>query len=386
MHFTFATPPRIVCGLGAIATLAQLAPALLGPRILVVTDKGVRACGILDRLEQTLRQTSVTWEVFDTVVADPPDHVVLAAAEQARAFGTTGVIGLGGGSPMDTAKLVALLAASPGAVLAQAYGVNQVQGGRLPLALVPTTAGTGSEVTPIAIVTVGGEEKKGVVSPVLVPDLAVLDAELTLALPAAVTAATRIDAMVHAIEAYTSTSANNNPISRTLAREALRMLGTALERCVSHGDDRVAREQALLGACMAGQAFANSPVAAVHALAYPLGARFHLSHGLSNALMLPSVMRFNLQASATAYAQLLPFAFPEASQQGDAETQAHTFVAELEALIERIGLPRRLRDVGIDEGQIPNLAADAMQQTRLLVNNPRALGLDDARDIYRRAW
>ena len=144
MHFTFATPPRIVCGLGAIATLAQLAPALLGPRILVVTDKGVRACGILDRLEQTLRQTSVTWEVFDTVVADPPDHVVLAAAEQARAFGTTGVIGLGGGSPMDTAKLVALLAASPGAVLAQAYGVNQVQGGRLPLALVPTTAGTGS--------------------------------------------------------------------------------------------------------------------------------------------------------------------------------------------------------------------------------------------------
>lgn len=386
MTFTFATPPRLTCGAGSLLSLADAIPTLLGARVMVVTDPGIVACGLLERLDAVLQGAGCAWKVFDAVVADPPEAVVLGAAEQARAFNATGVIGFGGGSAMDVAKLVALLAAPEAAPLSQAYGVNQIKGRRLPLALIPTTAGTGSEVTPVAIVTVGAEEKKGVVSPVLIPDLAILDAELTLQLPPHVTAATGIDAMVHAIEAYTSASSNNNPVSRVLAREALQLLGGSLITCVDNGADLHARQQALLGACLAGQAFANSPVAAVHALAYPLGTRFHLPHGLTNALMLPSVMRFNLPAAAEQYAQLLPCTFPDAPAQGDAQARAEQFIALLEDLIARVGLPKQLRDVGIKEEYLEMLAADAMKQTRLLVNNPRELKLADAELIYSQAW
>lgn len=386
MSFVFCSPPRLVCGPGTLAGFAETVGDLLGRRLMVVTDPGIAACGLLDRLTDRLRDAGYGWAVFDQVAADPPEAVVQSAAEQARAYGASGVIGLGGGSAMDVAKLVALLAAPGSRPLAEGYGVNQVKGRRLPLALVPTTAGTGSEVTPIAIVTVGDEEKKGVVSPVLIPDLALLDAELTLDLPAHVTAATGIDAMVHAIEAYTCASANNNPLSRLLAQEALRLLGNSLITCVEDGRNLQARHEALLGACLAGQAFANSPVAAVHALAYPLGARFHLPHGLTNALMLPSVLRFNLAHAAEAYAQLHACAFPGIAATGDAQARAGTFVASIEGLIERLQLPRRLRDVGIEERHIDMLAADAMKQTRLLVNNPRTVQLDDAAAIYRQAW
>jgi len=386
MGFQFATPPRLICGAGSLASLTDNALALLGAQPLVVTDPGIVKSGLSARVLAVLRAAGCTPQVYDAVVADPPEHIVLAAVAQARAGAVTGVIGFGGGSALDTAKLVALLAAPGARPLAEAYGVNQARGARLPLVLVPTTAGTGSEVTPIAIVTVGDEEKKGVVSPILIPDLALLDAELTLGLPPAVTAATGIDAMVHAIEAYTSTSANNNPISRTLACEALRRLGASLVQCVEEGGNLVAREEALLGACLAGQAFANSPVAAVHALAYPLGARFHLPHGLTNALMLPAVLRFNLPAATAQYAQLLPHAFPAARVSGDAASDAAAFIAAIEALIDRVALPRRLRDVGIGAADLAMLADDAMKQTRLLVNNPRVVGLEDARAIYRASW
>ena len=287
---------------------------------------------------------------------------------------------------MDVAKLVALLAAPDSRPLAEAYGVNQIKGRRLPLALVPTTAGTGSEVTPIAIVTIGTTEKKGVVSPVLIPDLALLDAELTLGLPPHVTAATGIDAMVHAIEAFTSVSANNNPISRMLAREALRLLGANLVTCVEHGSHLPAREQMLLGACLAGQAFANSPVGGVHALAYPLGARFHLPHGVTNALMLPHVMRFNLPVASKQYAELLSCTFPGVAANGASGDAGPSYVAALESLIEKVQLPRRLRDVGIGDEHIESLTLDAMKQTRLLVNNPRAISLQDVKELYRQAW
>ena len=385
MTFVFATPPRLVCGAGSLDTLVSASRALLGQRLFIVTDQGVVACGLLNRLLEVLKGSDRTWQIYDSVVADPPESIVLDAAAKAKAFGATGIIGFGGGSPMDVAKLVALLAMEGSQPLAAIYGVNQITGRRLPLALVPTTAGTGSEVTPVAIITVGDEEKKGVVSPVLIPDVAILDAALTLGLPPHITAATGIDAMVHAIEAYTSASANNNPVSKVLAREALSLLGASLVTCVEKGADITAREQALLGACLAGQAFANSPVAAVHALAYPLGARFHLPHGLTNALMLPSVMRFNLPAADEAYGQLLAHAFPDAAGT-PAGRRATVFIERLEALIAHVKLPRRLRDVGISEHRIPGLARDALKQTRLLVNNPRPVTLADAEAIYRQAW
>jgi len=285
---------------------------------------------------------------------------------------------------MDVAKLAALLARS-GEPLASAYGVGLAKGPRLPLLLAPTTSGTGSEVTPIAIVTTGASEKRGVVSPLLLPDLAILDPELTAGLPAAVTAATGIDAMVHAIEAFTSASPNNNPVSRALAREALALLAANIERAVSHSRDMDARSAMLLGSMLAGQAFANSPVAAVHALAYPIGGIYHVPHGLSNALVLPEVLRFNAVAAHEAYAELAAIIFPDlAALPGSVRAEA--FCDAMAALSHRLGLPQRLRDVGIPNDAIGRLAEDAMKQTRLLVNNPRPLALADAQAIYEAVW
>lgn len=296
------------------------------------------------------------------------------------------VIGFGGGSSMDVAKLIALLAhPEAGQGLGEVFGVGNARGPRLPLIQVPTTAGTGSEVTPIAIVTTGETTKMGVVSPYLLPDLALLDADLTLGLPPAVTAATGIDAMVHAIESYTS-KLKKNPLSDLLAREALRLLAANLERAVGDGGDREARQAMLLGACLAGQAFANAPVAAVHALAYPLGGHFHIPHGLSNALVLPEVIRFNAPAAAGLYAELAPLLLGDRLRPGDRDALTAQLIDELAQLSPRNGLPSRLRDAGVDEAMLPRLAADAMLQQRLLVNNPREVGEADALAIYRAAY
>ena len=282
---------------------------------------------------------------------------------------------------MDVAKLVALLA--PGKEkLADVYGVGMAKGRRLPLILVPTTAGTGSEVTTISIVTVSESEKKGVVSPQLLPDVALLDAELTLGLPAHVTAATGIDAMVHAIEAFT-TKRLKNPLSDCLAKEALRLLAGNLHKVVNSGDDIDARENMLLGACLAGMAFTNAPVAGVHALAYPIGARFHVPHGLSNSLMLGPVMRFNLEVAHAMYTELGQIIKP--GLQGSTIEQATQLADYLGGLAGELGLPNRLLDVGITSADIEQLASDAMLQTRLLMNSPREITLSDAALLYKEA-
>jgi alcohol dehydrogenase class IV len=380
--FTFNTTPSLRMGAGLAGQIGEITRLICGDRVLFVTDPGMMATGLVQRATDGLRAAGVAVTLFDQVQADPPESIVLQAAEQAR--GATGVIGFGGGSSLDVAKLAALLAAS-GQPLAQAYGIGNAQGPRLPLVLVPTTAGTGSEVTPISIVTTGASEKMGVVSPLLLPDLALLDPELTLGLPAYVTAATGIDAMVHAIEAYASVNANNNPISRALAVEALGLMGRMLLRAVQKPDDLEARTGMLLGSMLAGQAFANSPVAAVHALAYPIGGHYKVPHGLSNALVLPHVLRFNAQVAPEAYAELLPHAFPDLPSMGVAEA-AHQFAQSMADLSQACGLEQGLREMGIARAALPSLARDAMNQTRLLVNNPRPVDEAAALKIYEAAW
>jgi len=342
------------------------------------------ATGIVDQALAHLKAAGVEVTLFADVKADPPEAVIQAAADMARSARVDGVIGLGGGSSLDVAKLVALLAVGK-EELKSVYGVGNAKGPRLPLILVPTTSGTGSEVTPISIVTTGTSEKMGVVSPVLLPDIALLDPELTYGLPAHVTAATGIDAMVHAIEAYASSSANNNPLSRTLATQALELMGPALLKAVQNGTDADARADMLLGSMLAGQAFANSPVAAVHALAYPLGGHFHIPHGLSNALVLPHVLRFNAVTAHHAYVDLAPHLFPDlASLEGQERVAA--FCDRLATLSSDCGLPQTLRDMKITEDWLPKLAKDAMNQTRLLVNNPRPVNEADALAIYTAAF
>jgi alcohol dehydrogenase class IV len=342
----------------------------------------MRATGIVDRALDSLKAAGAEVSVFDKVEADPPERVVLAAGDAAREADC--VVGLGGGSSLDVAKLAAVLACGQ-EELKDIYGVDKVKGPRLPLVLVPTTAGTGSEVTPVAIVTTGTNEKMGVSSAVILPDIALLDPELTLGLPTPTTAATGIDAMVHAIEAYASTSPNNNPLSRHLAKLALSLMGPALLRAVQEPSDIDARSDMLLGSMLAGQAFANSPVAAVHALAYPLGGHFHIPHGLSNALVLPHELRFNAKADPRPYAELAPHLFPDLAEL-EGQARAEEFCHRLAKLSAACGLQQTLREMNIPKDMLPKMASDAMNQQRLLVNNPREVTEKDALAIYRAAY
>lgn len=383
--FVFNTTPSLVFEPGSSARLAAIAGRKIGGRILMVTDPGLRRLGLCDRAIDSLREAGAEVTVFDEVEADPSRATLMRAVAAGQAASVTGIVGFGGGSSLDVAKLAALLIGS-GEDLDGAWGVAQAKGPRLPLVLVPTTAGTGSEVTPVSIITVGEEEKRGVSSPVILPDIAILDAELTLGLPSAITAATGVDAMVHAIEAYASKNANNNPLSQMLARQALRLLGANIETAVFDGRNIEARGAMLLGSMLAGQAFANSPVAAVHALAYPIGGTFHVPHGLSNALVLPHVLRYNAPDAAHLYAEIAADAFPHLTTEEGAQGRCGAFIEELANLSRKLGMPTRLREVGIGEEHLGKMAADAMKQQRLLVNNPREVKEADALAIYRAAW
>ena len=380
--FEFRTVPHIISETGCAERLG----ALLGEyfdsrRALVVTDNGLVDAGVVAPVLASLHAAGFTATVFDKVLADPPEALAHEAVALVKDHDIGLVIGLGGGSSMDVAKIVAVLAEGD-QPLADMYGVNKVTGGRLPLVQIPTTAGTGSEVTPISILTTGETTKMGVSAPPLYADMAVLDAALTVGLPAKHTAATGIDAMVHAIEAYT-TKLKKNPISDALAKEALRLLSANLVRVCQQGDDLEARQAMLLGSMLAGQAFANAPCAGVHALAYPIGGIFHVPHGLSNALVLPHVLRFNAPVAASMYAELAPIFKPGAEGSDEALTQV--LIDALDELADAVKIDRKLTQVGINHNDLPRMAEDAMVQTRLLVNNPRDITQDDALAIYQAA-
>ena len=381
MQFDFHSTHSIIVERGGSANLAKRIVERGGKSALIVTDPGVLSAGLLNKALPQFKELGLSLQVFSDVEADPPVSVIDSAVKLAQECKADFIVGFGGGSSMDVAKLVALLASGK-EKLDDVYGIGMAKGPRLPLILVPTTAGTGSEVTTISIVTVSESEKKGVVSPKLLPDVALLDAELTLGLPPHVTAATGIDAMVHAIEAFT-TKRLKNPISDCLAKEALRLLAGNLHAAVNAGNDIVVRENMLLGACLAGMAFTNAPVAGVHALAYPIGARFHVSHGLSNSLMLGPVMRFNIAQAHGMYAQLGQIIKP--GLQGSTAEQAAQLADYLGGLAGDLGLPKRLLEVGITSDDVDQLARDAMLQTRLLQNSPREITLADATALYKEA-
>ncbi|MGI9355740.1 MAG: iron-containing alcohol dehydrogenase [Rhizobiaceae bacterium] len=383
MHeFTFQTTKSILAEVGSTASIGEIMAAMGCKKVAFVTDKIILDLGLAGAALDGLKAANIDVHTIDDVVPDPPEAMVLTAVEEAKAAGVDGVVSVGGGSSLDTAKLIAVLVASRQPI-SEMYGVGLVTGGRLPLVLAPTTAGTGSEVTPISIVTTGTNEKKGVVSPQLLPDWAILDAELTLGLPANVTAATGIDAMVHAIEAYTSAH-KKNIVSDTLARQALDLLGANIRTACTDGKNKEARSNMLLGSMLAGMAFANAPVAAVHALAYPLGGHFHVPHGLSNALVLPYVLDFNKPNAEKLYAEIAPIIFSDLAGKSDtAATEG--MVQGFMRLGPELGMESKLSEVGVNHNHLPMLAEDAMKQTRLLVNNPREMTYEAALDIYTRA-
>jgi len=382
--FFYSAVSDVLMGPDTATQLGDLAATMGIQRALIVTDPGIIQFALLDGAVANLKANNIELSIYSDVVADPPESVVMDAVSSAQAFGCDGVIGFGGGSSMDVAKLLAVLIKGE-QQLADIYGVDQISGGRLPLIQVPTTAGTGSEATMVSIITTGETTKAGVVSRILLADKVILDAKLTLGLPPAVTAATGIDAMVHAIEAYTSLRLKN-PLSDMLAREALGLMANNISTAVKQGNNLEAREAMLLGAMLAGQAFANAPVAAVHALAYPLGGNYHIPHGLSNSLVLPHVLRFNAPAAAELYAELAAIILPGRELPSDPLEVSELLAEHFLQLAADLGLQTKLSQMNIAEADLPKLAEEAMLQQRLLINNPRELRLDDALSIYQQAF
>lgn len=383
-NFLYSAVSDVLVGPGTSSQLGDLTAAMGIKRALIVTDPGIIKFGLLDVAVASLRANNIELSIYSDVIADPPESVVMDAVISAQSFGCDGVIGFGGGSSMDVAKLLAVLIKGE-QQLADIYGVDQISGGRLPLIQLPTTAGTGSEATMVSIITTGETTKAGVVSRTLLADKIILDAKLTIGLPPTVTAATGIDAMVHAIEAYTSKRLKN-PLSDMLAREALRLMAGNITTAVKQGDNLEARSAMLLGAMLAGQAFANAPVAAVHALAYPLGGNYHIPHGLSNSLVLPHVLRFNASAASELYAELAPIILPGLNLPTDSREVSELLAEHFLSLAADLGLQTRLSEMNIAESDLPKLAEEAMLQQRLLINNPRELSFDDALSIYQQAF
>ncbi len=379
-HFQFQTVGNIISGLGSISELKTVLTEKSYKRLLLVTDAGILQQQLHQPILEILKQLQLDYAIYSNVQADPAEQIVLEAVDFAKQQNIDVVLGFGGGSAMDVAKIIAVLSHSEQTQqLSDLYGVGNAKAPRLPLILVPTTAGTGSEVTPISIVTTGATSKTGIVSPILYADVAILDANFTRHLPAQITAATGIDAMVHAIEAYTS-KIKKNAYSDFLAKHALRLLDQNLKLVLEDGSNMQARQNMLFGSMLAGQAFANAPVAAVHALAYPLGGHFHISHGHSNALVLTEVLKFNAPAAKQYYAELM--CWLDSRSKGCTDGLCDLFIDHLQNHLDQSGLVLKLNALGIAENMLPQLAEDAMLQSRLLQNNPRAMQMQDALQIY----
>ena len=376
----FQTTSRILMGPGALSQTAAEVHRLKGRNVLIVTDKGLIAAGLSSRLETVLSSAGIAWSRFDAVEPDPRFEIAVQAAEMAKNEKTDVVIGLGGGSPLDIAKVCAVLATNTKPV-SELFGIDTVPAAGLATILIPTTAGTGSEVTPIAILSDEHEKlKKGIVSPRLFPAAAILDPELTLGMPPAVTAATGLDALIHAVEAFTSKNAHS--ISDVLARQAMKLVFGNIRKAYANGEDLPARANMLEGSLLAGMAFANAGVTAVHAFAYPIGAEFHIPHGVANSIMLPPVMEFNLMGNLEKFAEIAKI-LGEPLEGLNLRERAHRTVRALRELVDDLQIPKHLRQFGVGEQHLPVLAQGVMKVTRLLANNPRRITQADAEAIYR---
>ncbi len=377
----FRTTERLIMGAGAINDIVKEIEAVGGSKPLIVTDPGLVATGIIGRLEKILENGGMSFSRFDKVEADPRFELVDEVVQLAKAEGADCVVGIGGGSSLDIAKVVAAMMTNPGRV-EDYFGIDLLKEPGIPLVLIPTTAGTGSEVTPIVILSDHHEKlKKGVVSSRLFPSCALLDPELTIGLPPSVTAATGMDALIHAMEAYTSINATST--TDMLAVRAMELLFNNIRTAYANGTDIEAREKMLEGSMLAGMAFANAGVTAVHAFAYPIGAEFHIPHGIANTIMLTPVMEFNLIGNIAKFANIAKI-FGEGSEGMSQRKLAQLGVAAIRELATDLNVPQQLNPYGVKDNDVPMLAEGVMKVTRLLANNPRKLRLEDAETIYRR--
>ncbi|AEG16577.1 Alcohol dehydrogenase [Desulfofundulus kuznetsovii DSM 6115] len=379
----FWTANTIITGRGSLNRLADEVKNLGASKILIVTDPVLLKTGLIDRVKEALAPTGLEIGLFSEVEPEPRLQVVTRCQQAIKEGGYDLLVAVGGGSSMDVAKASSILMTNPGTIN-DYIGVNLVPKPGLPVIAVPTTAGTGSEVTPIAILSDVEEQlKKGVVSPYLLPRVAIVDPELTVTMPPHITAATGMDALTHAVEAYISVNATT--ITDALALEAIRLISRHLRTAVANGENMEARENMAMASLLAGIAFANAGVGAVHALAYPLGAQFHVPHGVANAVLLPYVMESNLLGALPRF-KIMALAMGERVEELSDREAAGKFIEAIKQLSTDVRIPLHLRDLGVTAGAIPGMAEGAIKVTRLLANNPRKLTVDDIREIYERAF
>lgn len=381
--YSLVNARRVIAGPGSIDAIGEVASDHAAGKVLIVTDRGVRGAGLIERPRKALESAGIAVEVIDDTPPEPEGGDVERIFGLAKGLDARMVVGIGGGSAMDLAKAIAVLAANRGK--AEDYlGLNRIPGPGLPKVMVPTTAGTGSEVTFTAVfIRKKLKKKEGMNSPYLYPELALLDPELTRSLPPHATATTGIDALCHAIESYTSVNAS--PMSEMVSLEAIGLISDNLRTAVHDGENLEAREAMLLGSLYAGLGLANAGVTAVHSLSYPLGGKYGVSHGLANTIMLPRVMAFNLPGAREKFVDIAE-TMGEKVDDLPIREAAYLAVAAVESLIEDCGVLTTLEELEIPEKDFPALAKAAMTVARPLANNPCRMTLEDMVEIYQECY
>jgi alcohol dehydrogenase len=382
MVATFRIPAQLSVGCGAAETVGAEAKRLHGTRAFVVGDPNLQKSGVLDRMVAQLGAEGLATHLFTAVEPEPSVGSVEKAAAAAREFGGDVLVAVGGGSALDTAKAAAVLTRNPGA-LEDYLGIGLVKQRGVPSILIPTTAGTGAEITPNSLFYVPAvREKRAVVSPYTIPDVAIIDPLLTLTVPPGVTAATGMDALSHAVEAYTSVNAS--PLTDLYALEAIRLIGTHLRTAVANGADLAARDGMARASMYAGVAIGNAGTNIVHALAYPLQGQHRVTHGIANSLLLPYGMAYNALSNLPKFAAVAE-ALGEPIAGLSPRTAAAKSAEACRLLALDVGIPQKMREVGITAEHLDALVDGAMQMARLWANNPRQVRPADARAIFEQA-
>ncbi|MFD2117447.1 iron-containing alcohol dehydrogenase [Paenibacillus yanchengensis] len=381
-NFQFQTAGQIVAELHSVHKLADYMEKFARVRrVLILSQPAMQRAGYLDNITTSLQAKDISCDVITSIAPEPTDAQLTAVFEDIRKEKYDVIIAIGGGSVLDAAKIIAVMFTNELSIR-QMLGTNLVTKPGLPLILIPTTSGTGSEVTPNAIVTLPDEQLKvAVVSPYLYPDLVILDAQLTVGLPAAITAATGMDAFTHALESFISNKAN--VMSNTYAKESMRLISNSIAEVYHNGSNIKAREQMLIGSMYGGMALSCSGTAAVHALAYPLGGMFHITHGVANAMLLPHVTEFNRDAIEP---QLMEVAkiIGLSSNVANTNQAATAVIDQIVQWTKELHVPQNLADYGVQQQHIDQLASAAAKVTRLLNNNPKEVTLEDMKHIYRK--
>jgi alcohol dehydrogenase class IV len=376
----FRMANKLITGRDALSRLPEEVSQLEVKNPLIVTDKILVQAGVVQQVEDLLLMKA---GIFSDVNPEPEVEIVEQCVQFIRDGSHDGIIAVGGGSAIDIAKAASVMATNEGSIK-QYFGIDLVQKPGLPLIAIPTTAGTGSEVTNISILSDTKEQvKKGIVSPYLLPDVAIVSPFMTLTCPPSVTAASGVDALVHAVEAYISKFAS--PVTDALAIGAMKLIATHLPKAYAAPDNIESREAMITASLMAGLAFGNAGVGAVHALAYPLGGRYHMAHGVSNSLLLPYVMQWNKTACLERFRDIA-IALGEKVDHLNNDQAAEAAIEAMTRLCRYVEIPTSLREFDIPEHALAEMAEEAAKQTRLLRNNPRTLRVKDMEEIYRAAY